>query len=61
MYVEGYNTMSCYLPNHPGGTLTGDILKYTLLLYFNDVVTENVSAEQLFRSVFSHFLKKHWM
>lgn len=56
MHVEGYNIMSCYLPNHPGGTLTGDILKYTLLLYFNDVVTENVSAEQLFRSVFSHFL-----
>lgn len=48
--------MSCYLPNHPGGTLTGDNLKYTLLLYFNDVVTENVSVEQLFRSVFSHFL-----
>lgn len=59
MHVEGYNTMSCmeiYLPNRPGETLTGDILKYTLLLYFNDVVTENVSAEQLFRSVFSHFL-----
>lgn len=59
MLVEGYNTMSCmeiYLPNRPGETFTGDILKYTLLLYFNDVVTENVSVEQLFRSVFSHFL-----
>lgn len=48
--------MEIYLPNRLGETLTGDILKYTLLLYFNDVVTENVSAEQLFRSVFSHFL-----
>lgn len=49
--------METYLPNHPGETLTGNILKYKILLYFNDVAAENVSAEQLFREYFHTFCK----
>lgn len=45
MYVEGYNIMFCYLFNCLVGIFIGDILKYIFLLYFNDVVIENVFVE----------------
>lgn len=45
MYMEGYNIMFCYLFNYLGGIFIRDILKYIFLLYFNDVVIENVFVE----------------